>query len=252
MKIDKNVHEDYAVLTLKGEFDTYYCPLLQEEVEGLVEQGISHLLLDMRLVKFINSTALGAIIKAHKRCKAEGGEMVISSASNFVRDVMGKVGIDRLVPVFENEADATKAIVKALNSRELAGQAPVDQEKVMITFPDDVRNQMIGGKKVLLGTMSNVDGTQVTFQWNGSKQGVNQGQAEQLFYAGSQLDLKFQVRMIKKGFFEIPAKVATVEKSSDGGVRVSAAFTRIGESDRSALNQFAEDMAFLKRQLPGS
>lgn len=252
MKIDKNVHEDYAVLTLKGEFDTYYCPLLQEEVEGLVEQGISHLLLDMRLVKFINSTALGAIIKAHKRCKAEGGEMVISSASNFVRDVMGKVGIDRLVPVFESEADATKAIVKALNSRELAGQAPVDQEKVMITFPDDVRNQMMGGKKVLLGTMSNVDGTQVTFHWNGNKQGVNQGQAKQLFYSGSSLDLKFQVRMIKKGFFETPGKVASLEETSDGGVRVSCTFTKIGESDRSALNQFAEDMAFLKRQLPGT
>ena len=57
MKIDKSLHDDYATLTLKGEFDTFYCPALMEEVEDLVERGINHLILDMRLVKFINSTA---------------------------------------------------------------------------------------------------------------------------------------------------------------------------------------------------
>ena len=41
--------------------------------ETLVERGVNHLILDLRLVKFINSTALGAVIKAHKRCRAEGG-----------------------------------------------------------------------------------------------------------------------------------------------------------------------------------
>ena len=66
MKIDKSLQDDYAILTLKGEFDTFYCPALMQEVETLVERGINHLVLDMRLVKFINSTALGAVIKAHK------------------------------------------------------------------------------------------------------------------------------------------------------------------------------------------
>ncbi len=67
MKIDKSLYEDYAVLTLKGEFDTFYCPVLMEEVDSLVERGVNHLILNMRLVKFINSTALGAIIKAAKQ-----------------------------------------------------------------------------------------------------------------------------------------------------------------------------------------
>ena len=48
MKIDKSNHDDYAVLTLKGEFDTFYCPMLQQEVETLVERGVSHILLDLR------------------------------------------------------------------------------------------------------------------------------------------------------------------------------------------------------------
>lgn len=251
MKIDKSLLDDYALLTLKGEFDTFYCPMLQQEVEDLVEQGVSHIILDLRLVKFINSTALGAIIKAHKRCKAEGGELVLSQPSSFVRDVVRKVGIDKLVPMFETESEATRAIIKHLNQRELTGEAPVDQAKVLIAFDDEVRNRMIGGKKALLGSMANVDGSKVTFGFDGHKTGISAEQARQLFFKDSEVHLKFQVKMIKRSFFEVSARVTGTD-SVDGGVRVHAQFTGISEADRSALDQFADDMAFLKHQLPGN
>ncbi|MCB9887095.1 MAG: STAS domain-containing protein [Planctomycetes bacterium] len=251
MKIDKSQHDDYAVLTLKGEFDTFYCPALMEEVEGLVERGINHLILDMRLVKFINSTALGAVIKAFKRCRAEGGELVVAQPSPFVRDVISKVGIDKLITLYDSEQDATKAIIKHLNQRELTGEAPVDRERVLITFEDEIRNKMIGGKKTLLGTMLNVDGARVHFVWSGKKAGISADQAKQLFFAGGDVHLKFQVKMIKRSFFELGAVVDTTEPSGDDAIRVTAKFTKISEADRGALQQFAADMAFLKNQLPG-
>ena len=252
MKIDKAVHDDYTVLTLKGEFDTFYCPALMQEVETLVERGVNHLVLDMRLVRFINSTALGAVIKAHKRCRAESGDLVISQPSPFVRDVISKVGIDKLIAMYDTEQEATKAIIKHINQKELLGDAPVDQEKIMITFADEIRNKMLGERKskTLLGTISNVDGIRVHFVWNGSKAGISADQAKQLFFTGSELQMKFQVKMIKKSFFEMVAAVETVELVGDGGVRVSAKFKKISDGDREALSQFAADMAFLKRQLP--
>lgn len=250
MKIDKFLHDDYATLSLKGEFDTFYCPVLQQEVEALVDRGINHLVLDMRLVKFINSTALGAIIKAHKRCRAEGGELVLAQPSTFVRDVVKKVGIDKLIQMYETEQEATKALIKHLNQLELAGEAPVDQEKVLVTFPDDTRNKMLGDRRVLLGTMANVDGHKAQFLWNGSKHGFSAAQAKTLFFKGGDVHLKFQVKILKKGYFEIVGKVTEVEESGDGGVRVTASFAQVNEADREALDQFAEDMAFLKRQLP--
>jgi stage II sporulation protein AA (anti-sigma F factor antagonist) len=251
MKIDKTLHDDYAILTLKGEFDTFYCPALMQEVEDLVDRGVNHLVLDMRLVKFINSTALGAVIKAHKRSRAEGGELVVSQPSPFVRDVINKVGIDKLITMYDTEAEAVKATIKHLNQRELTAEAPVDQEKVMISFADDIRNKMIGGKKTLVGSMSNVDGHRVTFVWTGKKDGISADQAKQLFFAGSELQLKFQVKMLKKSFFEVKGNVEKTEPGGDGGVRVAAKFTKISDSDRSSLTQFADDMAYLKRQLPG-
>lgn len=254
MKIDKSQHDDYATLTLKGEFDTFYCPALMDEVEDLLDRGVNHLILDMRLVKFINSTALGAVIKAHKRARAEDGDLVVAQPSPFVRDVMTKVGIDKLIDLHEDEASATKAIIKHLNKKELTGEAPVDQEKVLVTFSDDTRNQMLGGKKkmVLVCRIANVDGNKMQFLWNGAKHGFNADQAKALFFDGGEMNMKFQVKMIKKSYFEIVATGAGVEPAGDDDtVRVTAKFAKISDADREALGQFANDMAFLKTQLPG-
>ncbi len=254
MKIDKSLHDDYATLTLKGEFDTFYCPALMDEVEDLLDRGLNHLILDMRLVKFINSTALGAVIKAHKRCRAEDGDLVIAQPSPFVRDVMTKVGIDKLVVLHDDEAAATKAMIKHLNKKELTAEAAVDQEKVLVTFPDDTRNQMLGSKKkmVLVGKIANVDGNKMQFLWNGSKAGFNADQAKALFFDGGEMNMKFQVKMIKKSFFEITATGSGVEPAGDNDtVRVTAKYSKISDGDREALGQFANDMAFLKTQLPG-
>lgn len=257
MKIDKSVQDDYATLTLKGEFDTFYCPALMQEVESLVERGISLVILDLSRVKFINSTALGAVIKAHKRCRAEGGDLLIAQPSTFVRNVIKNVGIDKLIPLHDTEADATKAAIKQLNQRELAGEATVDDEKVMVTFPDETRNQMIprqqlvkGAPKVLVGQMANVDDARVQFTWNGGKLGMSNELGSALFFAGSDMHLKFQIKMIKRSFFDIDATIESVEAAGDG-LRVTARLKNVADGDREALSQFATDMAYFKRQLPG-
>lgn len=252
MKIDKTLHDEYAILTLKGEFDTFYVPSLQEEVDGLLDRGITHLILNMRLVKFINSTALGGIIKIHKLCKAEGGTLVIAKPSAFVRDIVGKVGIDQLVKVFAEEEEAVKHLIKELNTKEFSQDAPVNQEKILIAFPDETRNQQIGGKRTLVGTMCNVNGECLQFQFDGAKIGMNADQAKQLFFSGSEAYLKFQVKMFKKGYFEVLGKVEKVENSGDEVIKVSCSYASVTEDDRIALAQFADDMAFLKRQLPTS
>lgn len=250
MKIDLTTSEDgYAVLTLKGEFDSFHCPRFQKEIEHLIDLGICHVLLDMRLVKMINSTALGAIVKAHKRCRAEGGELVISRPSPFVKKVVQQVGIDRVVPTYDDEHEAVRRLVQSLNALELAGDAPVQEEKILITFPDDTRPKQVG-RRTVVGTMSNVDGQRVQFTWSGKKFGLTGDQARQLFFPSSELALKFQVRLCKKGYFQVRAKVDEVQDADENAIRVTASYTQIHEADREALAQFAADIEFLKRQLP--
>ena len=58
MHIDVEHSENHAVLHLRGEFDTYYVSHLQDEIEALVDSGVVHVVLNLRLVKVLNSTAL--------------------------------------------------------------------------------------------------------------------------------------------------------------------------------------------------
>ena len=106
MHISVEPSEDHAVLHLRGEFDTYYVPLLQQEIDALVKAGIVRVVLNLRLVKFINSTALGAMIKASKLLQAKGGKLVIARPSTFCRDIIEKVGLDRVVSIFSDSLDA--------------------------------------------------------------------------------------------------------------------------------------------------
>ena len=72
MQVTVEPRDNFTILHLRGEFDTFYCSLLQKEVDGLITSGVNRVALNMRLVKFINSTALGAIIKASKVLNAKG------------------------------------------------------------------------------------------------------------------------------------------------------------------------------------
>lgn len=249
MNIDTTLTNDYAILTLKGEFDTFHCPRFQEEIEDILERDIHFILLNMRLVKFINSTALGAIIRVSKMCKADEGELILCSPSSFVKDIVHKLGIDQMVPVMDDDETARKHIIKKLNATAMAASAPVREEKVLITFPDDTRNQQIGGKKALVGTMSSVDAEKVRFLWNGEKHDISTDQAKQLFFQGSEVHLKFQVRLIKKAHFEVDAVIEDTSVATDDNIKVTASFKNIKSTERDALGQFAADMDFLKRQL---
>jgi hypothetical protein len=127
----------------------------------------------------------------------------------------------------------------------------VREEKVLITFPDDTRNAQIGGRRALVGTMSSVDSERVRFLWNGSRQNISPEQGQQLFYKGSVIQLKFQVRLIKKTHFTVEAEVQDTVTAPDDNLRVTATYKKIRASDREALGQFAADMDYLKRQLEG-
>ena len=145
MKIDKLLFEHYAELRLRGEFDTFYAPKLQEEIDQLIASGYTHAILNLRLVKFINSTALGAIIKANKRLRAEGGDLVIGQPSSFCRDVLTQIGVDRVVPMFDDVESAKAELLKGM----LKEDTPevIGESNVLFEFDDDARIKTMGGRR---------------------------------------------------------------------------------------------------------
>ena len=250
MKIDKLLYEHHAELRLRGEFDTFYAPKLQEEIDGLVASGMLYGILNMRLVKFINSTALGSIIKANKRMRAEGGELVIASPSSFCKDVLTQIGVDKVVPMFDEVDGAVAHLYDKMGGQE----APdvIGESNVLFELEDDARIEVMKGRRTGVGTVLRVDHENIRFTWDGRDRGLSQGDINTVFAVGQPLRTKFKVKLCKKDYFDVLTTITESEaREEDGhwGVAVTAKLNELSESDSLALAQFADDLDYLKQQL---
>ena len=245
MRIEKTAASDHAVLALKGEFDTLYVPAFTQEIDGLAASGITRAVLNLRFLRFVNSTALGAIVKAQKKLRAAGGDLVISQPSAFCRDLFEKVGLDRVIRIFEDDADA----VFELADTARPDVAVEDAATVLFSYVD-AGKAAYAPRPVEIGRIRQLDDHGIEFEWNASKTGLQNADVQKLLEPGTQLRLKFKIPLAKKDYFELTGRVEHSELPRRGiGIRVRAKFGQVGEGDRKALAQFVNDMRFLKNEL---
>jgi len=267
MHINVEHGDSYATIHLRGEFDTYYCKHLQDQVDALTASGVARVILNLRLVRFINSTALGAIIKASKSVGSKGGKLVIARPSSFCRDIISKVGVDRVVPIFDTEEEAQRALFSDAKAAARPAAAPVEDEGSVLFAPTDATriehflSQTRRTKGILnplahnfgatwrgLGRMASLDERGLRFTWNGGDTGLDVFAMGQLLAIGTELSVKFRLPLFQSGYCESTAVVSEVEER-DGGVKIGAAFSKIDEKTLGAVRQYSTDMRFLKDEL---
>ncbi len=270
MHINVDHRADHAVLHLRGEFDTYYVSSLQTEIDALVASGTVNLILNLRLVKFINSTALGAIIKASRQCGAKGGKLALSRPSPFCRGLIEKVGLDRVVPIYDTDDAAAQAITSGAKAPapKSANTPEFDESSVLFTPTDanriehflsesqrareepvnPVHGHSFGKNWRGVGRMRALDGQGLSFTWDGNETKLDAFAMGQLLAIGTEIMVKFRMPMLQQGFVEALATVAEIEEREEG-VKVGAAFSKIDDKTLAAVKQYASDMKFLKEEL---
>ena len=265
MHASAEAREDYTVLHLRGEFDTYYCPLLHQEIDALIKAGERRVVLNLRLVKFINSTALGAIIKAAKTLEGKAGRMVLSRPSPFVREIIQKIGLDRRVPIFDSDEAAGAALVGRSAEGDSAVEPQLDEEgSLLFTLTDTQRlehflgvakpssnplhRHSFGSNWRGIGRMASLDPRGLAFTWGGGNTGLSPFEMGQMLSLGTELSIKFRLPLLQKGSYETLARVVQIEERPEG-VKVRLDFESLDEQTAQQIKQYAEDMAFLKREL---
>jgi len=268
MHINVEHGDQYATLHLRGEFDTFYCKALQDEVDALASSGVVRVVLNLRLVKFINSTALGAIIKASKSLAAKGGKLVIARPSTFCRDIITKVGVDRVVPIHDTDEAAVAALFGDAKTTAKAGPSATEDESSLLFAPTDatriehflsqasrskqmvnpVHGHKFGSNWTGVGRMSSLDERGLRFTWNGGETGLDVFAMGQLLSIGTELKVKFRLPLFQSGYCEALAIVSEVEER-ENGVKIGAAFSRIDEKTLGAVRQYSSDMKYLKDEL---
>ena len=230
MKVLKENLSGIVVLTLKGEFDSFVTNPFSNEIQKVIDGGVCKLVLNMRLVKFINSTALGSMIKARKLCRKANGDMVVSQPSAAVREAMESLGLDRLFSIYEDDQDAVTALDKSA-SLELTEDA---ESTVMVHIPGQTKPVVARLRKLLAETI---------------ECRLPTGTSDMV--SGRELRLKFRLPLYRKEFFDINARIETAAEDSNG-MLVTLRYTKMSDEDREAIGNFLDDMNDLREAARGA
>jgi anti-anti-sigma factor len=96
---------DVVVIEFDGGIDEF--PLLIQTVDNLVADGCRHLVIDLEPLPFINSAALGYLIKVAKTLTACGGALALARVQPAILNV---IDLANLTPMFPNHPTVEAAI----------------------------------------------------------------------------------------------------------------------------------------------
>lgn len=225
MKLIKEIRENVAVLTLKGDFDSFVCQPFIEQVNAIHGDGIHNLVVDLRLILFINSTGVGTLIKAHKEAKKKGGSLVLSRPSNFVTGVLETLGLNDLFKIYDDPEKAITELGASADGADLAGE-----NSVIIHIPGQT-------KETCVAKMVSLEEETMT---------LNIPESKDELATDAEIKIKFRLPLFMKSrYFDAKARI-TETVHSTSGVRIKCAFTEIAADDRKSIAQFVEEMKYLR------
>lgn len=94
-----------AVLALAGEFDLASEEEFRERVQEARRDGLRRIVLDLRLVTFIDSTGLRLVLAAWERSRNEGFELVLVRGSEAVQRVLEMTGMEDVLPMVDEVSE---------------------------------------------------------------------------------------------------------------------------------------------------
>ncbi|MFH8403186.1 STAS domain-containing protein [Streptomyces sp. NPDC018019] len=98
---------DFAVLIVRGKMDLATLPTLRERLCRLPRGPGSLLIVDLSEVTVCCPLALGPLVAAARRARAQGGDLRLVLPSPAARTALQTSGLNRLLPVFPGLDTAT-------------------------------------------------------------------------------------------------------------------------------------------------
>jgi anti-sigma B factor antagonist len=95
-----------AVLTIAGELDIATVPRIRERLSAIIERGARRLVVDLRAVTFMDSTALAAFI--HAKVQLDDITLALERDS-YARLIFEVAGLDGVLDVVETLDEAVGA-----------------------------------------------------------------------------------------------------------------------------------------------
>jgi anti-sigma B factor antagonist len=105
-EITQGTHGDVPVVAVRGEIDVATAPQLREVLHEVIAQGHPTVVLDLLDVTFLDSTALGVLVGALRRCREMDGDLHVVVADPRIIKIFEITGLTKVFTIAESLAAA--------------------------------------------------------------------------------------------------------------------------------------------------
>lgn len=108
LKIEIEEIERRIVLHLEGRVDVGTAPQLEKKIDSLLQEN-PILILNFDKVDYLSSAGMRVLLSSSKKLKAQKGALLLCAMGEEVLEVLRMAGLDKVLPLFESEAEAVRA-----------------------------------------------------------------------------------------------------------------------------------------------
>ena len=106
MQIFTTKEKSNLVIEVKGRLDAVTSPKLEEECQGLIDQGEKAIIMDLGGVDYISSAGLRTILILARKLNGSGGQIRFCGLRGMVQEVFSISGFNTLFPIFPSVTEA--------------------------------------------------------------------------------------------------------------------------------------------------
>ena len=101
--------QDSAIIVvLQGDVDLHHSPDLLRELTEYADRKPSRLILDLRHVKYMDSSGVGTLVKLYRQVTANDGKFILLSLQQWVKNLLEITRLDRFFTIAATEEEALK------------------------------------------------------------------------------------------------------------------------------------------------
>ena len=259
MKLDIEEAAGVTIVKFDGEFDAFNLAPTAKEIDGVIDGGATKLVFELSKLSFINSSALGYLIKVRKKAQAAGGDVVLAKPSNFFRKTLVTLGLDKVIPVYESDEDGIRHYTSKISA---PGADLGDEVDSTLTGANAIMFSLVPSitSKRFIGRISSLYSNGLKFRWEipgwtrDFRPPLSTANFDKEIHPGRHMRIKFrQPFMVQGHYFEMDASLALVTRDVRDDGKDEALFTikyhDAKPEDLEMLKRFVDDMAELRAEI---
>jgi anti-sigma B factor antagonist len=99
MDIQVESRGNRRIVRIKDKITFEHCPMLQRGLDGVLEDGVSEVVIDFRDVPFMDSSGVGEILRLYKLIRDRMGEVVLINPNQKLRNLFAMYRFEKFMKI---------------------------------------------------------------------------------------------------------------------------------------------------------